>query len=75
MTTRQDDSTTLTAILRVMNDKTFGLRAAEKIVGGRARLFRLIASGLIRAQKGNRSAQNGKWLVNASDCLRYAKVV
>lgn len=70
----QDDSTRLTTIYRVMNDKTFGLRAAEKIVGGRARLFRLIASGMIRAEKGNRMAQNGKWLVNASDCLRYAKV-
>jgi len=70
----QDDSTRLTTIYRVMNDKTFGLRAAEKIVGGRARLFRLIASGMIRAEKGNRTAQNGKWLVNASDCLRYAKV-
>ena len=69
----QDDSTRLTTIY-VMNDKTFGLRAAEKIVGGRARLFRLITSGMIRAQKGNRTAQNGKWLVNASDCLRYAKV-
>lgn len=74
MTNGQDDSMMLTTIFRVMNDKTFGLRAAEKIVGGRARLFRLIASGMIRAEKGNRNAQNGKWLVNASDCLRFAKV-
>lgn len=69
-----DDSMMLATILRVMNDKTFGLRTAEKIVGGRARLLRLIAAGRIRARKGNREAQNGKWLVNASDCLRFAKV-
>ena len=65
MMNQTDDSMKLTTILRVMNDKTFGLRA---------RLFRLIASGMIRAEKGNREAQNGKWLVNASDCLRFAKV-
>ena len=53
MMNQTDDSMKLTTILRVMNDKTFGLRAAEK---------------------GNREAQNGKWLVNASDCLRFAKV-
>lgn len=60
--------------MRVMNDKSFGFRYSEKIVGGRARLERLIASGLIRAEKGNKKAQNGKWLCNASDVLRYARI-
>ena len=64
----------LETILRVMNGLTFGLRYSEKIVGGRGRLMRLIEQGHIRAEKGNGEAQNGKWLFNASDVLRYAKV-
>lgn len=64
----------LDTILRLMNDKTFGLRYSEKIVGGRARLERLIVEGKIRAEKGNTSAQNGKWLCNAADVLRYALI-
>ena len=64
----------LQTILRLMNDKTFGLRYSEKIVGGRARLSQLIVDGKVRAIKGNTSAQNGKWLCNASDVLRYAKI-
>ena len=64
----------LETILRVMNGMTFGLRYSEKIVGGRGRLIRLIEQGHIRAEKGNGEAQNGKWLCNASDVLRYAKV-
>lgn len=69
------DSEKLLNIMRVMNDKSFGYRYSEKIVGGRARLERLITSGLIRAEKGNKSAQNGKWLCNASDVLRYARML
>ena len=61
-------------IMRVMNGMTFGLRYSERIVGGRGRLMRLIEQGHIRAEKGNGSVQNGKWLCNASDVLRYAKV-
>jgi hypothetical protein len=64
----------LQTILRLMNDQTFGLRRSEKIVGGRARLERLIIEGKVRAEKGNTTAQNGKWLCNASDVLRYAKI-
>lgn len=64
-----DDSTRLLTIMRVMNDKTFGFRFSERIVGGRARLERLITAGLIRAEKGNKEVQNGKWLCNASDVL------
>lgn len=56
-----------------MNGKTFGLRFSEQIVGGRSRLEQLIISGKIRAEKGNGAAQNGKWLVNAADVLRYAR--
>lgn len=68
------DSEKLLTIMRVMNSKTFGLRFSEKIVGGRSRLERLIIDGKIRAEKGNGNAQNGKWLVNAADVLRYAKI-
>lgn len=68
------DSDRLLTIMRVMNDKTFGFRFSERIVGGRARLERLIVQGRIRAEKGNKDVQNGKWLCNASDVLRYAKI-
>ena len=61
-------------IMRVMNDKTFGLRYSEKIVGGRSRLERLIIYGKIRAQKCNKNSQNGKWECNASDVLRNARI-
>ena len=64
----------LQTILRLMNDQTFGLRKAEKIVGGRARLERLIVTGKVRAEKVNTTAQNGKWYCNASDVLRHAKI-
>lgn len=67
-----EDAERLLNIMRVMNGLTFGLRFSEKIVGGRARLERLIIEGKIRADKGNRTAQNGKWLCNASDVLKYA---
>ena len=64
----------LQTIFTLLNDKTFGLRFSEKLVGGRARLERLIVEGKIRAEKGNLNAQNGKWLGNASDVLRHAKI-
>lgn len=69
-----DTEQLLLVIMRVMNGKTFGLRYSEKIVGGRARLERLICDGKIRAHKGNESAQNGKWRCNAADVLRYARI-
>ena len=34
---------------------------------------RLIVEGRIRADKGNKGAQNGKWLCNAWDVLYNAK--
>ena len=74
MSVTVNDSERLLTIMRVMNNKTFGFRFSEKIVGGRARLERLIMNGQTRAEKGNSSAQNGKWLCNASDVLRYARV-
>lgn len=64
----------LQTILRLMNDRTFGKRMSEQLVGGRARLERLIVEGKIRVDKVNASAQNGKWQCNASDVLRYAKI-
>ena len=72
--TYNESEARLAVILRVMNGKTFGFRYSEKIVGGRARLERLIVEGKIRAEKVNTKAQNGKWQCNASDVLRYAKM-
>lgn len=71
---QNSDSEVLQNILRVMNDKTFGFRFSEKIVGGRSRLEKLIVEGKVRAEKGNSMAQNGKWQCNASDVLRYARL-
>ena len=61
----------LQTILTVMNNQFFGQRQSGCIVGGRGRLFRLIERGQIRATKPSDS-QNGKWMCNASDVLRYA---
>ena len=68
------DAMRLETIYRVMNSETFGLRKAERIVGGRARLLRLIEDGKIRAEKINSTAKNGKWMCNAGDVLRYARI-
>ena len=64
----------LDVIYRVMNSETFGLRKSERIVGGHARLMRLIEDGKIRAEKVNCNAANGKWQCNAGDVLRYARI-
>ena len=68
------DAVKLDVIYRVMNSETFGLKASTRIVGGRARLLRLIEEGKIRAEKVNSKAQNGKWQCNAGDVLRYARI-
>lgn len=64
----------LDVIYRVMNSENFGLRKSERIVGGRSRLMRLIEEGKIRAEKVNSQARNGKWMCNAGDVLRYARI-
>lgn len=68
------DSERLANILRVMNNKYFGFTFSAKIVGGRGRLDRLLIAGKIRGEKGNKMVQNGKWKLNASDVLRYARM-
>lgn len=68
-----EDSARLHTIYHVMNDKVFGYRVASTIVGGRARLDRLIIEGKIRADKPS-TAQNGKWRCNAADVLRNARI-
>jgi hypothetical protein len=69
------DRLQLDVIYRIMNSETFGLRKSERIVGGHARLMRLIEDGKIRAEKVNGEAQNGKWQCNASDVLRHARII
>ena len=68
------DSARLDVIYRVMNGEVFGLKKASRIVGGQTRLMRLIEEGKIRAEKRNARAQNGKWMCNAGDVLRYARI-
>ena len=69
------DKARLETIYRIMNRETFGLRTAERIVGGRSRLMRLIEQGKIRAEKVNAQAQNGKWQCNAGDVLMNARII
>lgn len=58
----------------VLNDKTFGQREAAAIVGGRGRLFRLVGSGEIRAEKRPSDRQNGRWYCNAWDVIKHAMI-
>lgn len=58
----------------VLNDKTFGQREAADIVGGRGRLFRLVGSGKIRAEKIPADRQNGRWYCNAYDVIKNAEL-
>lgn len=67
------DSARLDVIYRIMNGEVFGLKQASRIVGGQTRLLRLIEEGKVRAEKRS-TAQNGKWMCNASDVLRFARI-
>ena len=67
------DAARLDVIYRVMNGEVFGLKKASRIVGGQSRLMRLIEEGKVRAEKHS-TAQNGKWMCNAGDVLRYARI-
>ena len=58
----------------VLNDKTFGQREAADIVGGRGRLFKLVGSGDIRAEKIPPNRQNGRWYCNAYDVIKWATI-
>lgn len=62
----------LTNIYLLMGRHVFGYRMAASIVGGRARLDRLIGEGRVHAEKKS-SAQNAKWYCNAAQVLYYAK--
>ena len=62
----------LTEIYLLMGKHVFGYRMAASIVGGRARLDRLIGEGRVMAEKRSTS-QNGKWYCNAAQVLFYAK--
>ena len=44
------------------------------IVGGRGRLFKLVGSGDIRAEKIPPNRQNGRWYCNAYDVIKWATI-
>lgn len=52
------------------HDIVFSKTEAAKLVGGRARLLRLVGAGKIRVDKPT-NRQNGKWFCNAGDVIRY----
>ena len=58
----------------VLADKTFGQREAADIVGGRPRLFKLVRSGAIHAEKIPPNRQNGRWYCNAYDVIKCAAI-
>jgi len=60
-------------LMITLNGITFSQREAEKIVGGRARLTRLVGEGLIRMEK-RVNRQNGRWYCNAYDCIKNAQI-
>ena len=62
------------SIMRVFNSKYFGRNEAASIVGGLARLYDLVAAGKIREGEKTSEKQNGKWRLNAWDCLKHASV-
>jgi len=72
VTTAEIKARHLDNILEVMSCSTFGKRQAEMIVGGRAKLRRLMESGAVQFTKDNPS-QNGKWRCNAADVLRHCR--
>lgn len=67
----QVNSDQLSAIYAATQNLTFSKNMSAKIVGGRYKLEKLVGERKIRAEKPADS-QNGKWLCNASDVLRYA---
>lgn len=48
----------------------FSKRVAAKLVGGRARLDRLIIEGKVRFEKRALGTKNGKWYCNGGDVIR-----
>lgn len=48
----------------------FSKTEAAKLVGGRARLLRLIERGEIQVEKPT-NKQNGKWFCSAADVIRH----
>ena len=60
-------------LLITLNGITFSQREAEKIVGGRARLTRLVCEGKIRMER-RKNRQNSRWYCNAFDCIKNAQV-
>ena len=60
-------------LMITLNKITFSQREAERIVGGRTRLFRLVGEGKIRMDKKSKR-QNGRWYCNAYDCIKNAQV-
>lgn len=57
-------------ILRAAQNVSFSKNTAQVLVGGQRRLERLVAEEKIRYKKST-AKQNGRWLCNASDVLRY----
>jgi hypothetical protein len=64
-----DRSATWSDIREAFEDKTFGFNLSANVVGGKARLRKLIARGDVRAIKKS-EAQNAKCYCNAWDVIR-----
>ncbi|MDE6810664.1 MAG: hypothetical protein K2J42_11360 [Muribaculaceae bacterium] len=51
----------------------FSKSEAAKLVGGRARLLRLIDRGAIEVEKPT-NKQNGKWFCSAADVIKHIRL-
>ncbi|MBD5307630.1 MAG: hypothetical protein HDS14_08430 [Bacteroides sp.] len=51
----------------------FSKSVAARLVGGRARLLKLITEGRIEVEKPT-NRQNGKWFCDAGDVIRYMAI-
>lgn len=59
-------------ILAIMAQFTFSKDQAAKIVGGEAKLLRLIANDKIECEKKT-NTQHGKWFCNAAQVLKHCR--
>lgn len=52
----------------------FSQREAARLVGGMAKLLRLIEQGKVRVEKKTPSAPNGKWQCNGGDVIKNIRI-
>jgi hypothetical protein len=57
-----------------LGKEVFSKNQASRLVGGRARLNKLVSLGKIRVDKPA-NVQNGKWFCNAGDVIKHIQII